>query len=127
MPATVASLTRYPVKSMRGESLSVSRIDERGLAGDRIYALRDRVDGKIATAKNPRKWPTLFAFSASLGDHSDPDAASLRITLPDGKAVTPDQPDVDAVLSKTLGRDVTLLRAGAGTASSGFTSENYWP
>jgi hypothetical protein len=30
--------------------------------GDRAYALRDTSDGKIATAKNPRKWPNLFEY-----------------------------------------------------------------
>ncbi len=25
---------------------------------DRAYALRDMAEGKIATAKNPRKWPS---------------------------------------------------------------------
>ena len=30
------------------------------------YALRDTSDGKIATAKNPRKWPNLFQYRAAL-------------------------------------------------------------
>src|SRR5882672_4358479 len=62
---SVASLWRYPVKSMLGEELSASEMTERGLLGDRAYALVDSADGKAATAKNPRKWPTLFGFSAT--------------------------------------------------------------
>jgi len=38
---------------------------ERGLLGDRAYAVADSADGKAATAKNPRKWPTLFGFRAT--------------------------------------------------------------
>jgi MOSC N-terminal beta barrel domain len=55
-------LWRYPVKSMLGEQLGASEVTESGLLGDRVYALRDLSDGKIATAKNPRKWPNLFDY-----------------------------------------------------------------
>jgi uncharacterized protein YcbX len=63
--ATIVSLWRYPVKSMQGEELNASMVDERGLLGDRAYALVDAADGKIASAKNPRKWPNLFSFRAN--------------------------------------------------------------
>ena len=61
----VVSLWRYPVKSMMGEELNEAEVTERGLLGDRAYALIDSSDGKAATAKNPRKWPRLFDFRAS--------------------------------------------------------------
>ena len=64
----VASLWRYPVKSMIGEELSTVRLSDYGLVGDRAWGLRDSTDGKIATAKNPRKWPNLFVYRA----HYDP-------------------------------------------------------
>ena len=51
----VISLWRYPVKSMMGEELKETQVTERGLFGDRAYALIDSSDGKAATAKNPRK------------------------------------------------------------------------
>jgi MOSC domain-containing protein len=56
----VVSLHRYPVKSMMGEELNATEIDEFGLLGDRAYAIVDSSDGKVASAKNPRKWPDLF-------------------------------------------------------------------
>lgn len=62
----VEELWRYPVKSMIGERLSETEVEQRGLLGDRAYALRDTSDGKIATAKNPRKWPNLFEYRATL-------------------------------------------------------------
>ena len=64
-PGSVVSLWRYPVKSMMGEELNATEVTERGLLGDRAYALVDSSDGKAATAKNPRKWPNLFDFRAS--------------------------------------------------------------
>ena len=51
----VVSIWRYPVKSMLGEELNSSYVTERGLIGDRTYALIDQQTGKVASAKNPRK------------------------------------------------------------------------
>jgi hypothetical protein len=62
----VRSLWRYPVKSMMGEALSLTQVTVHGFLGDRIYAILDSTDGKVARAKNPKKWPNLFAFQASL-------------------------------------------------------------
>ena len=49
----VASLWRYPMKSMSGEELAEAELTEYGLLGDRAYALIDVTEGKAATAKNP--------------------------------------------------------------------------
>ena len=57
---SVVSIWRYPVKSMLGEELNSSYVTERGLVGDRAYALIDKETGKVASAKNPRKWERLF-------------------------------------------------------------------
>src|SRR6266566_2319424 len=93
----VVSLWRYPVKSMMGEELNATDVTERGLLGDRAYALLDTSDGKAATAKNPRKWPRLFDFRAAFIE--PPRAASkvppIRIALPDGTTVTSDQGDLN--------------------------------
>src|SRR5438046_6791066 len=89
-PGSVVSLWRYPVKSMMGEELNAAEVTQRGLRGDRAYALVDRADGKVATAKNPRKWPHLFDFRATFIDPAGigAPAAPIRITLPDGTLVT---------------------------------------
>ena len=65
---SVVSLWRYPVKSMMGEELNAAEVTKGGLLGDRAYALIDTCDGKVATAKNPRKWLQLFDFRAALTD-----------------------------------------------------------
>src|ERR1051325_2612905 len=122
---TVISLWRYPVKSMMGEELKETEITERGLLGDRAYALIDSSDGKAATAKNPRKWPRLFYFGArsiepaSRATNSFP----VRITLPDGTTTDSDQSDLNQILSEALNRDVTLCAAQHGSVDA----EEYWP
>src|SRR5438477_422600 len=81
---SIVSLWRYPVKSMMGEELNAAEVDKAGLLGDRAYALIDSSDGKIASAKNPRKWK-LFDFRAALATApaAGAEALAVRITLPD--------------------------------------------
>src|SRR6059036_3807678 len=95
----VGSLWRYPVKSMMGEELNATQITRRGLLGDRAYALVDSSDGKVATAKNPRKWPHLFDFHATFIEPAPAagKAPPVRITLPDGTTVNSTQGDADQI------------------------------
>src|SRR6266850_857889 len=89
---SVVSLWRYPVKSMMGEELNATEVTERGLLGDRAYALSDSSDGKAASAKNPRKWPRLFDFRATVIGPARAAAKvpPVRIALPDGTIATSD-------------------------------------
>src|SRR5258705_7108802 len=122
---SVVSLWRYPVKSMMGEELNATEVTERGLRGDRAYALVDSADGKAATAKNPRKWPSLFDFRANLIEPAMAAAnvPPVRIALPDGTNVTSDQVDLNEMLSKAVNREVTLRAAQHGAVNA----EEYWP
>ena len=121
----VVSLWRYPVKSMMGEELNATELTERGLLGDRAYALVDSSDGKVATAKNPRKWPRLFDFRATFIEPARAAAKipPVRIAFPDGTTVTSDQSDLNQILSKALNREVTLRAAQRGAVNA----EEYWP
>jgi uncharacterized protein YcbX len=126
----VAALWRYPVKSMQGEELDVAQVMERGLLGDRVYALVDSLDGKAVTAKNPRKWPRMFSFRAAFVSPARVGAPlpDVRITDPDGDVVTSSDVDASAALSKALGREVNLESVEQGASSpTATTSEEYWP
>jgi hypothetical protein len=122
---SVAALWHYPVKSMMGEELNSAAVTERGLLGDRAYALVDSETGKIASAKNPRKWPTLFDHRAVFTEPPRVGKAlpPVRMTLPDGVQVTSSNVGAETFLSGTLGRDVTL----AATAPDEPEPEEYWP
>ena len=123
---SVISLWRYPVKSMMGEELNASEVTAGGLLGDRAYALVDSSDGKIASAKNPRKWPGLFSFRAALTDvpRRDEKVPPVQIVLPDGSVVHSGQPDVHKKISDTLKRGVELRAASPELRAS--TVEEYW-
>jgi hypothetical protein len=86
---SIVSLWRCPVKSMMGEELNAAEVTKDGLLGDRACALVDSPDGKVANAKNPRKWPTLFDFGAVLADatRAGVKVPLVRIGLPEGTIV----------------------------------------
>jgi uncharacterized protein YcbX len=134
----VVSLWRYPVKSMMGEELNAAEVSERGLLGDRAYALVDGSDGKVASAKNPRKWPQMFEYRAAFVDppRRGAEMPAVRVTLPDGTVITSNQRDLHESLSRVLGREVTLVAAERGqpeAAAAAFRNrwtrraEEYWP
>ena len=78
---SVRSLWRYPVKSMLGERLDEVDIELTGLRGDRAYAVIDRSDSKVASAKNPRKWRGLLELRA------DPSSPVADATLTANRSV----------------------------------------
>src|SRR5690349_2061048 len=121
----VAAIRRYPVKSMMGEEIDATLVTDRGVLGDRAYALVDAETGKVASAKNPRRWPNLFEFRAAYAE-TIRDARSLppaRVTLPGGDVLETGQADVATRLSTAVGRAVRLEQ----TPAEGATAEGYWP
>lgn len=129
MVGSVVSLWRYPVKSMMGEELNAVDVTERGLLGDRAYALVDHETGKVASAKFPRKWPTLFDHRATFVEvpQLGRELSAVRIALPDGRMMTSggdgETESVDRLLSDGLGREVTLGKVPPDAPSL----EEYWP
>jgi uncharacterized protein YcbX len=121
----VASLWRYPVKSMLGEELNTTLVTDSSLLGDRSFALVDSETGKVVSAKNPRKWPTLFNFRASFAEPPEGGAPlpPVRVTLPDGRTLTNRQSDFNQVMSKVLQREVTLNSATIQAPAL----EEFWP
>ena len=122
---SVVSLWRYPVKSMMGEELNAAEVTDRGLLGDRAYAIRDPSNGKVVSAKNPRKWAKLIDFRAAFAEspRAREKIPPARITLPDGGLVTSEQRDLNKLLTDALGREVTLTATAPETPSL----EEYWP
>jgi len=122
---SVLSLWRYPVKSMQGEEINSSFVTERGLFGDRAYALMDALDGKTVTAKNPKKWPTMFQFRAAF-EVPATDAITVppvRITTPHGEILSSTEAGLDEALSDTLGRAVVF----AAQPPEKPHLDEYWP
>jgi uncharacterized protein len=106
----VASIWRYPVKSMMGEELNACEITEKGLLGDRAYGVIDNETGKLANAKNPHKWPNMFQYRATFIDSPQKDAAipPVRITFPNGRSIISTKEEKNKWLSNSFNRNVHL-------------------
>jgi uncharacterized protein YcbX len=122
---SVATLHRYPIKSMMGEELNATMVGPKGLIGDRLFAVSDPATGKIASAKNPSKWPTLFSFRAAYTGPLDGPGQipPVMITLPDGETVMSGDNKLEEVLSGALGKSVKFM----SSAPPSGTLEEYWP
>ncbi|MGO1049324.1 MOSC domain-containing protein [Crossiella sp. CA198] len=103
--ARVVALARYPVKSLRGEQLDRLEFDDRGVTGDRWWAVRTAA-GKFGSGKNTRRFtrlPHLLELSARLHGLAEP-----IVTLPDGAEHKAGDPALDAAVSTLVGEPVTL-------------------
>jgi uncharacterized protein YcbX len=110
---------------MQGEQIEQGEFTDRGLVGDRAYALMDADTGKVVSANSVRLFPDLFGCRAAFVEppRVDGELPPVRITLPDGSSVASDSSNVDSVLSAFFRRDVTLARA----APDDFTIDQYHP
>ncbi|MFG2501383.1 MOSC domain-containing protein [Streptomyces sp. NPDC048441] len=111
----VVGLVRFPVKSMLGEERERLVLDERGVAGDRLWALRYE-DGKLGSGKNSRRFrrtPGMLEYAAAYED------GGPVVTTPDGETLRPGDPRI----GELFGAGVELAREGevshqdAGAAS----------
>ena len=115
---SVASLHRFPVKSMQGEDLTDVTITADGIEGDRAWALRDGETGKLVSAKRPRLWRAMLdCRAAGTGD-------DVTVTLPSGETFGITEPGLGVSLRALLGRDVVVERS---THAGQGVYESDWP
>jgi hypothetical protein len=77
---TVLLLWRWPVAGMRGEQLISTRIDGRGVAGDRVHRIDGPPDARLA------RWSATYPFTPD--GAIDPDNPPYpNVHLPDGDEV----------------------------------------
>ncbi|GAC1378193.1 MAG: MOSC domain-containing protein [Acidimicrobiales bacterium] len=125
MDMQVAELWRFPVKSMGGEQVDECPLTTQGFLGDRGYAVVDRTTGRVASAKDPRKWSGLLQMTAR---YVEPPVAGaslppVTVAFADGSSVRSDTVGADATLSRAVGREVTL----SSDPGPGAGYEGVWP
>jgi uncharacterized protein YcbX len=116
----VVELWRHPVKSLRGERLDEAVIEDSGLAGDRRWGIVDSETGMVLTG---RRVPSMLLASSRLTD------TGVDVLLPDGEVLDAPSRQTDLVLSKWIGRPVTLVHAqssppGVGEFFEDATDDN---
>ncbi len=100
------ALWRYPVKSLLGEPLQEVCVEERGISGDRQYALQAE-NGKLGSGKTSNRFQRidkLLSLSAQTR------AEAISITFPDGNSRDIGSEDLPQLLSGYLGQSVTIAR-----------------
>lgn len=99
---------------MGGEPVPTARVDGRGMAGDRTYAVYDEFKG-APRRLTAREAPRLLAWSASYGGADVGfDVPAPVVTGPGGEVFAADDPALAGALSDDLGRAVAVRRDLAG-------------
>jgi uncharacterized protein YcbX len=107
----VATLYRYPVKSMGAESLSSAAIGWHGLAGDRRWAfIRPHLESSGFPWLTIRERPDLWHYQPSFVEPERPDASATRVRTPGGV----DFEVQDPALAAELGPGVRVIRQHRG-------------
>jgi hypothetical protein len=123
----VDQLWRFPVKSMLGSPADELEVTPKGVVGDRGYALVDVDDGKVVSAKNPRKWAKVLELRATYVEApaAGAELPPVEVAFPDGTALRSDRrsDNLDETLSTFLGRRVRLT----STPPAQVTMEETWP
>jgi uncharacterized protein len=105
----VKEIRRFPVKSILGEPLSGVSIDERGVIGDRLWAIKN-TSGKFGSGKTTRRFQQmdgLFQLRARY------EGTTPIITMPDGMDYWGDNPAINEALTESLGVQVSLAKEEA--------------
>jgi uncharacterized protein len=105
-PGRVATLARYPVKSLTGEEPTEVLVDERGCLGDRLWSVRDP-DGRLGSAKTTGRFRRMDGLLELVARY---DGMVPVIAFPDGRRLRGDDPGIDDALSRHVGRPVSLAR-----------------
>lgn len=98
----IESLWRYPAKSMGGEQLDKAILGERGIPGDRQFAIHDGT-----AIRGAKKFSQLMSWHASYTSEKS-DAPELMIRFEDGSTVHSTNDAVNDLISKKLNQDVRL-------------------
>ena len=102
----VIALYRYPVKSMIGETLEQVRLGERGIPGDRAWAVRDEERGGIRGGK---RFPELMKARARYLEPPPAEGSmSAEVELPDGRRFAIDGAEAPGALSELVGGPVSV-------------------
>ncbi|MER5643866.1 MOSC N-terminal beta barrel domain-containing protein [Streptosporangium sp. NPDC002524] len=137
---TVHRILRWPVKSLRGEELREARFDDRGLAGDRAYALVDERENHAGRVLTVRRRAEMLHWRAAYGSpgrgsfeggsrgngdfeggaRGNGDAPRPTLTGPDGATWDWDAPGLVDALAESLGTPLSL-RAADGQQDRGPT------
>jgi uncharacterized protein YcbX len=107
---TIDALFRYPVKSMRGESLETATLGLHGIEGDRRFALRKAEDHSGFPWLTASKLPSLVRY-APIDSGSEP---PTHVRSPEGEDLPVFSPELAAEIAGRYGSPVEMLHMRHG-------------
>lgn len=110
----VASIYRYPVKSMRGERLNAAEVGWRGVAGDRRYAFVDQGNRSGFPWLTARQFSGLLRYEPRFENPGDPGKSRVLVRTPAGRELAVDSPDLLNEIARESARDIRLLHHQSG-------------
>jgi uncharacterized protein YcbX len=112
----VEALYRYPVKSMRGESIEETHVGWHGLAGDRRWAFTRTGSDSGLPWVSGRECPEILGYSARLTDAGD--ESSIEVTSPSGRKYAINDPELCDEIQTVCGRTISPFHLWRGTFDS---------
>ncbi|HUD21210.1 MAG TPA: MOSC N-terminal beta barrel domain-containing protein [Acidobacteriaceae bacterium] len=110
----IRQLMRYPVKSMRGESLPSAALTLQGVAIDRRYAFVQKASRSSFPWFTARELPELLCYSASVQE-AGPQEVEVTVTTPDGKKFPVQSDELRQTLEVRSGLEIFLLQDYRGS------------
>src|SRR5712692_2255318 len=104
----IRQLARYPVKSMRGESLPATTLTLQGVPEDRRYAFVQAASRSSFPWFTARELPDLLRYQTSVEEAEA--QATVTVTTPDGAKWPVDSDELRRTLETQSGRALFLLR-----------------
>jgi hypothetical protein len=110
----IRQLRRYPVKSMRGESLQSATLTLHGLSLDRRFAFVQKASRSSFPWLTARELPELLCYSASVQGAS-PEDVEVTVSTPDGKKVPVQSDELRQALEARSAKELFLLQDYRGS------------
>jgi uncharacterized protein len=115
----VQAIYRYPVKSMRGESLAEVELGWYGLDGDRRYAFirGDQVNSGFPWLTG-REIPEMIQYTVRFTNPANSINSAVEVMTPRGRVLSLTSPELLQELSYAYGREVQFLKLKRGLFDS---------
>jgi|SRR5208282_2245159 len=110
----ILQLARYPVKSMRGEALSVTTLTFQGIPEDRRYAFVQTASRSDFPWLTARQLPELLRYKPAVEEESSGEIV-VTVTTPSGAKWPVDSEELRREIEARSGRTVYLLRNKRGS------------
>jgi len=106
--AVIRQLGRYPVKSMRGESLATAMLTLQGVLADRRYAFVQKASRSSFPWLTARELPELLCYRTCV-EEASPQEVEVTVTAPGGEKFPIKSHELHHALEARSGKELFLL------------------